>query len=442
MNPAKTTLEKELDYGQNPQKTQEKQLVSCYQCNKETAAEEFALAQQEYARKTGRNPAEGIIAYQIRQAFKPGEITPEECQKVGYETAMRFTKGKHAFVVCTHVNRHHLHNHIYFNAVDLEGERKWKDFWFSALALQKCSDLICMEHSLSVVEMKAYSEREKHIVVYPQGHTMRGRLKGELNMILAKHPKDMDELLDRLRGVGYHVKLGKHIAVKGEGQERFIRLDSLGEGYTQKDLLAKLEGRYRPVRASGQVDLLIDLQRKIRQGKGVGYQKWAERYNLKQMAEMLLFLKEEGIHDVPALKQKKKDARQEMESLKATLDQHEVKLKKIQGLKNAVFTYGKLRNVWLEYKNSGYSKRFADLHSAELQKYKNACKVMEQAKKTGMSLKIKDLNKEYDAVLNEKKTAYKRYAAVKDRYKKLSVSERNVEMMLDNSNAHDTWLQK
>lgn len=144
-------LKDRTDYAMNGEKTDEGKYISSYQCNPELVDLEFAQAKKEYLHKTWRQPKGDVIAYQIRQSFKPGEITPEEANEVGYETGMRFTKGKHAFIVATHVDRAHIHNHIIFNSTNLECDRKFRDFWFSGIALQRLSDIICLEHGLSVI---------------------------------------------------------------------------------------------------------------------------------------------------------------------------------------------------------------------------------------------------------------------------------------------------
>ena len=130
----------------NPKKTDGGILVSTYACSPETAADEFMLFRQEYQQNTGRTRENEVIAYHVRQAFKPEEITPEEANRLGYELAKRFTKGNHSFVVSTHTDMHHIHSHIIFNAVNLSCDRKFKNFWGSSKAIQRLSDLICLEN--------------------------------------------------------------------------------------------------------------------------------------------------------------------------------------------------------------------------------------------------------------------------------------------------------
>ena len=195
-------LKSRTDYAQNPDKTEQGQFVSSYKCSSLTVDEEFMLSKRQYELVTGRRQKNDVIAYQIRQSFKPGEITAEEANKVGYELAMRFTKGKHAFVVATHTDRQHIHNHVIFNSTALDGSRKFRDFFFSALAVQRLSDLICLEHQLSVIEKKPYRERQKRIVYLPK-ESNRDRLCGIIDTILAEKPGDYEAFLQKLEQQGY-----------------------------------------------------------------------------------------------------------------------------------------------------------------------------------------------------------------------------------------------
>lgn len=211
-------LKDRTDYAMNGEKTEEGKYISSYQCNPELVDLEFAQAKKEYLHKTWRQPKGDVIAYQIRQSFKPGEITPEEANEVGYETGMRFTKGKHAFIVATHVDRAHIHNHIIFNSTNLECDRKFRDFWFSGIALQRLSDIICLEHGLSIIPKAKPSERQKR-TKYPDRVSMRDVIREDILKCLEQRPADFEEFLKLLQTEGYEVKRGKHTAVCGKEQK-------------------------------------------------------------------------------------------------------------------------------------------------------------------------------------------------------------------------------
>ena len=183
-----------------------------------------------------------MIAYQIRQSFKPGEITPEEANRLGQELALRFTKGKYAFIVATHTDRAHVHNHIVFNSTSIDGTRKFKNFWLSSIALQRVSDLVCLENGLSVITPKPYRERAKR-TDYPRRVKYRDVLCEDIDAVLQKKPESFEAFLQELRALDYEIKYGKHISVKGKNQARFIRLSSLEEGYTEADLRAHFLGQ-------------------------------------------------------------------------------------------------------------------------------------------------------------------------------------------------------
>ena len=299
----------EHHYIENPDKTEQGQFVSSYACSALTTDEEFMLTKRQYDLVNGRRQKSEVIAYQIRQSFRPGEITAEEANKVGYELAMRFTKGKYAFVVATHTDRQHIHNHVIFNSTALDGTRKFRDFFFSALAVQRLSDLICLEHQLSVIEKKPYRERQKRIVYLPK-ESNRDRLCGIIDTILAEKPGDYETFLQKLEQQGYEVKRGKHTAVKGARQKRFIRFRTLGTGYGENEIKAVLEGKaeHKPYQRKPPQEqsfqLLVDIQGKMTEGKSVGYKKWATKFNLKEMSKTLLFLQEQKIGSAEELRER------------------------------------------------------------------------------------------------------------------------------------------
>lgn len=268
------------DYSQNAAKTDDGKYISSYECDPKTADEEFLLTKRQYQHITGRQQKNDVIAYQIRQSFKPGEITPEEANRVGYETALRWTKGKHAFIVATHIDRSHIHNHIIYNSTSLDCTRKFKNFFLSGLAVQRLSDMICIEHGLSIIEPKPYRERVKR-TTFPKRRTKRDELCTAIDQILKKKPKDFSAFVLQLLELGYEFKDGKQQAFRKNGEKRFIRLRSLGEGYSQEDIIAILSGKsiQKASRASKQVhaqrefNLLINIQAKLAEGKSAGYER-------------------------------------------------------------------------------------------------------------------------------------------------------------------------
>ena len=390
-------LKNRTDYIENPDKTEQGQFVSSYACSALTADEEFMLSKRQYDLVNGRRQKSDVIAYQIRQSFRPGEITAEEANKVGYELAMRFTKGKHAFVVATHTDRQHIHNHAIFNSTALDGSRKFRDFFFSALAVQRLSDLICLEHQLSVIEIKHY-----------------------------------EDFLQKLEQQGYEVKRGKYTAVKGKGQKRFIRFRTLGTGYGEDEIKAVLEGKakhqpYQKKQPKEQpFQLLVDIQEKMAEGKSVGYKKWATKFNLKEMSKTLLFLQEQKISSADELQDRAAAATERYHAMGDSIKAAEARLTEIAVLKTHIINYAKTRPVYDAYRKSGYSKKFLEAHREEITLHKAAKAAFDEA---GMKKlpKVKELDAEFSELLTKKKAAYPDYRKARNEMQELVRAQKNVE---------------
>ena len=425
-------LKSRTDYAQNPDKTQQGELVSSYECSPLTVDEEFMLSKRQYDLVNGRRQKSDVIAYQIRQSFRPGEITAEEANKVGYELAMRFTKGKHAFVVATHTDRQHIHNHVIFNSTALDGSRKFRDFFFSALAVQRLSDLICLEHQLSVIEKKPYRERQKR-VLYPPKESNRDRLCGIIDTILAEKTGDYETFLQKLEQQGYEVKRGKHTAVKGKGQKRFIRFRTLGTGYSEDEIKAVLEGKakhqpYQKKQAKEQpFQLLVDIQEKMAEGKSVGYKKWATKFNLKEMSKTLLFLQEQKISSAEELRERAAEATERYHAMGDSIKAAETRMTEIAVLRTHIVNYARTRPVYDAYRKAGYSKRFLEAHREEITLHKAAKAAFDEAGLKKLP-KTKDLSIEYAELLKKKKEAYPDYRKAQDEMQELMKAQKNVEM--------------
>ena len=433
-------LKSRTDYAQNPDKTEQGQLVSSYKCSPLTVDEEFMLTKRQYDLVNGRRQKSDVIAYQIRQSFRPGEITAEEANKVGYELAMRFTKGKHAFVVATHTDRQHIHNHVIFNSTALDGSRKFRDFFFSALAVQRLNDLICLEHQLSVIEKKPYRERQKRIVYLPK-ESNRDRLCGIIDTILAEKPGDYEAFLQKLEQQGYEVKRGKYTAVKGKGQKRFIRFRTLGTVYGEDEIKAVLEGKakHQPYQKKPPKEqpfqLLVDIQGKMAEGKSVGYKKWATKFNLKEMSKTLLFLQEQKISSADELRERAAAATEHYHAMGDSIKAAETRLAEIAVLKTHIINYAKTRPAYDAYRKSGYSKKFLEAHREEITLHKAAKAAFDEA---GMKKlpKVKELDAEYAELLIKKKAAYPDYRKARDEMQELMKAQKNVELFFaeDKSN--------
>lgn len=425
-------LKDRTDYAQNPDKTAQGELVSSYACSPLTVDEEFLLSKRQYEQSTGRSQKRDVIAYQIRQSFKPGEITPEEANQVGYELAMRFTKGKHAFLVATHIDRQHIHNHVLFNSTSLDGTRKFRDFFLSGLAVQRLSDQICLEHQLSVIEIKPYRERQKRIP-YPPKESNRERLCGVIDTILAENPTDFEAFLSALEQQGYEIKRGKYTSVKCPRQKRFIRFKTLGEGYSEEEIKAVLTGKAKHQPHQKQppkeqpFQLLVDIQAKMAEGKGEGYKKWAAKHNLKEMSKTLLFLQEQKIGNEDELKERTEAAVSRYHALGDSIKAAEKRMAEIASLREHIIHFAKTCDVYAEYRKSGYSKKFLETHREAIELHRAAKAAFDDAGLKKLP-KVKELNAEYAELLAKKKAIYPAYRKAREEMQPLLRAQKNVEL--------------
>lgn len=428
-------LKSRTDYAQNPDKTQQGELVSSYECSPLTVDEEFMLSKRQYELATGRRQKSDVIAYQIRQSFRPGEITAEEANKVGYELAMRFTKGKYAFIVATHMDREHIHNHIIYNSTALDGTRKFRDFFFSGLAVQRLSDLICLEHQLSVIEIKPYRERQKR-TLYPPKESNRDRLCSVIDSVLDEKPKDYEEFLQKLERQGYEVKRGKYTSVKGARQKRFIRFRTLGAGYSEEELKAALAGEaeHRPRQKcpapEQKFQMLVDIQAKLAEGKGAGFARWAKQHNLKEMSRTLVFLQENKIGSIEEMQERVDAATARYHELGDSIKTSEKRLAEIAVLKAHITNYAKTRPVYDAYRKTGYSKHFLETHRTEITLHKAAKAAFDESNLKTLP-KVKELDAEYSKLLTEKKARYPDYRKAKEEMQELLRAQRNIKLFFD-----------
>lgn len=466
---AAACLKARIDYAENPEKTNGGEYIRSYECDPRMAAEEFLLSKQEYLRITGRQYPGDIIAYQIRQSFKPGEVTADDANRIGYETAIRFTKGNHAFIVCTHTDRAHIHNHIIFNSTTLDCTRKFRDFFLCGRALQQVSDIICLENHLSVIRPAPYAERKKR-QIYDRPQTHRGEVRAVVDMIIRKKPKDMEAVYIAFENAGYQCRRGRHFAVKRERWDRYIRLDSLGVGYTESDIRAILEGTYtvpdiesfpresadavssyqseNPDAASRSrkndpaamahtwrqrpdtaFNLLIDIEAKMKEGKGKGYEQWAKTFNVKQMAKVLNFLQEHNITDYKDLVRLSDGAAEQFDELSGRIRSSEKRLQELSAMRRHIIDYVRTRDVYQEYRKSGYSRKFHEEHEDEIRIHQEAKRAFDHLGR-GKLPTLKEINEEYQQVLQEKRDAYANYRELRDNMKNYSIARKNVEIIL------------
>lgn len=292
-HPIKSTLKAAIDYILNPEKTDGKLLASSFGCGLETADIEFAWT-REAAGDRGTHLGRHLI-----QSFAVGETTPEEAHKIGMELAGAVLGGKYEFVLTTHVDKDHLHNHLIFNAVSFVDYKKYHSNKQSYHFIRRTSDRICKEHGLSVVvpgqdKGKSYAE----YTAEKQGTSYKAKLKTAIDTLIPQ-VKDFDELLRRLQEMGYEIKQGKYISFRAAGQERFTRTKTLGAAYTEEAIKERIKGVYvaktKTLREDKKIRLVVDLENSIKAQQSAGYERWAKIHNLKQAAKSMNFLTENKI---------------------------------------------------------------------------------------------------------------------------------------------------
>ena len=358
--------------------------MSSYLCDPETAHAEFMLVKGQYQAETGRTAEQGALCYQIRQAFPQGEVTPKEANRIGYETAMRWTKGKYQFFVCTHTDKGHIHNHIYYNSTAYDRSRKFRNFIGSSFALRRLSDRVCLEHALSVVERpKLHSKgRFLHYGQW-QGEvrppSQKEQIRCAIDTALSKRPADFADFLRRMEAVGFQVVHGRGGVISFHDRAARLRASTLGAGYGREDIQAVIDGkaptRTAPVRRAPtprRVNLLIDIQERMRQGKGPAYERWAKVYNLKQMAAALQYLKEHQLFEYDDLAAKTDAATERFHTLAGDIQQTEAELSRMSDLMAAVVQYAKTRPAFDGYKAAKYNRKYLAEHEAELADYRAA----------------------------------------------------------------------
>lgn len=428
-----------IDYVENPEKTDHGKLITSYQCDSRIADAEFLFAKKRYIQKTGRvRGVDDVIAYHLRQSFVPGEITPEEANRLGQELARRFTKGNNAFIVCTHIDKAHIHNHIIWNSVNLECDRKFRNFWGSTRAVRRLNDTICIENGYSIVENpKPHGKSYNKWLGDQAKPSHRELLRVAIDNALSQKPADWDALLKLLQEAGYEIKPGKNPSFRCEGWGRPVRLDTLGENYSKDVLLSVLKGekKHTPRKKKQlapepkKVNLLVDIQAKLQAGKGAGYARWARSFNLKQMAQTMNYLTDHGLLEYAVLADKTAAATTRYNELSGQIKAAEKRMAEIAVLRTHIINYSKTRDVYVAYRKAGYSQKFLAEHEADILLHKAAKKAFDE-----LGLKkiptVKSLQAEYAQLLEEKKKAYGEYRQARDEMRELLTVKANVDRLL------------
>lgn len=428
-----------IDYVKNPEKTDNGKLITSWQCDSRIADSQFFYSKQQYIRNTGKERgADDVIAYHLRQSFRPGEITPEEANRLGCELAKRFTRGNHSFIVCTHIDKAHVHNHIIWSAVDLDEKKKFRNFWGSTKAVRRLNDTICFENGYSIVE-----NPKRKGVTYDKWlgdkkkPSHRERICAAIDDALAQKPTSFDALLELLKQAGYTVKIGKVPSLLGGDQKNFIRMDTLGENYTPEVLRAVIIGqrthapkkRKSAMSQDKTIHLAVDFESAVHSGKGPAFEKWAKLFNMKEGSKAVVYLQEHGLTtyaDVEALNDElthtSNTLRKEVRLLDDAIQENAITQKQITN-------YAKTRKVYDGYIRAGYSKKYREEHEKDILIHQAAKKFFDDK---GMATipKMQDLKAEHLALAKKRAAVNSQYRKAKAEKEELQIVKANIDVLL------------
>ena len=426
-HPIKSTLKAAIDYILNPEKTDGKLLASSFGCGIETADIEFAWT-REAAGNRGTHLGRHLI-----QSFTVGETTPEEAHKIGMELAKEILGSKYEFVLTTHVDKNHLHNHLIFNAVSFVDYKKYHSNKQSYHFIRRTSDRICKEHGLSVVapskdKGKSYTE----YTAEKQGTSYKAKLKAAIDTLIPQ-VKDFEELIKRLQEMGYEVKRGKYVSFHAAGQERFTCCKTLGAAYAEEAIKGRIKGVYiakaKPLREDKDIRLVVDIENSIKAGQSAGYERWAKLHNLKQAAKTINFLTEHKIERYGDLESKIADILTAHEQAAKAVKQAESRLSDLSLLIKHATTYRQLKPLYEQYRKSPDKEKFLRGHESEIILFEAAAKALKE-----MQIKklpdLAALRKEYDSLNDKKAALYEDYRKVKKQMHEYGIIKKNVDSIL------------
>ena len=428
IKPIKSTLKKALDYIQNPDKTDGKMLVSSFGCSPETADIEFAFTIAQ-ALDRGNN-----LAHHLIQSFEPGEVDYQKAHEIGKQLADAVTKGQYEYVLTTHIDKGHVHNHIIFCAVNFVDHHKYNSNKRSYYGIRNMSDRLCRENGLSVVvpqkggKGKSYAE----YLAEKTGTSWKGKLKIAVDALIPQ-VSSFEELLSRLQAAGYEIKPGKYVSCRAPGQERFTRLKTLGADYTEEAIRERIEGRRtrtaKAPKAECGVSLLIDIENSIKAAQSRGYEQWAKIHNLKQAAKTLNFLTEHQISRYEDLTAKITEIQTESDKAGDALKEVEKRLADMAVLIKNVSTFQKTKPAYDTYRKARNKDRYRAAHEGTVILHEAAAKALKAA---GISKlpNLAALQAEYEKLQEQKEALRADYGKLKKQVREYDVIKQNIDSIL------------
>ena len=425
IKPIKSTLKKALDYIQNPDKTDGKMLVSSFGCSYETADIEFGFTLSQ-ALDRGNN-----LAHHLIQSFEPGEVDYEKAHEIGKQLADAVTKGQYEYVLTTHIDKGHIHNHIIFCAVNFVDYHKYVSNKRTYYGIRNISDRLCRENGLSVL-VPEKGGKGKNYAVYKKEKTAKAKLKLAVDTLIPQ-VSDFEELLARLQAEGFTIKRGKYVSCLVPGQERFTRLKTLGADYTEEAIRERIEGkRTRTAKAPKTergVSLLIDIENSIKAAQSRGYEQWAKIHNLKQAAKTMNFITEHKIEQYTDLTAKIAEIQTESEQAADALKSAEKRLADMAVLIKNVSTFQKTKPAYDAYRKARNKDSYRAAHEREIILHEAAAKALKAAGVSKLP-NLTALQSEYEKLQEQKEALYADYGRLKKQVKEYDVIKQNIDSIL------------
>ena len=428
IKPIKSTLSKALDYIENPDKTDGKMLISSFGCSYETADIEFGYTLSQALDK-GSN-----LAFHLIQSFAPGEVDYEKAHEIGKQLADAVTKGQHEYVVTTHIDKGHIHNHVIFCAVNFVDHHKYNSNKRSYYGIRNMSDKLCRENGLSVVvpgkgsKGKSYAEYQAE----KTGTSWKGKLKIAVDALIPQ-VSSFEELLTRLQAAGYEIKPGKYVSCRAPGQERFTRLKTLGADYTEEAVRERIAGRRTKVakapREQRGVSLLIDIENSIKAAQSKGYEQWAKIHNLKQAAKTMNFLTEHKIEQYADLVSRIEEMAAESGQAADALKNAEKRLADMAVLIKNVSTYQKTKPVYDAYRKARNREKYRAGQEQAIILHEAAARSLKAAGIAKLP-NLAALQSEYEALQAQKEALYADYGKLKKKVREYDIIKQNIDSIL------------
>ncbi|HEN9959590.1 TPA: relaxase/mobilization nuclease domain-containing protein [Streptococcus agalactiae] len=429
IHPIKSTLNLAIDYITNEEKTDEKILVSTQNCFASTAHTSFLKTRED-------NKVSGsVLARHLIQSFLPGEATPEMAHQIGLELCKKILKDEYEFVLSTHIDKGHIHNHIIFNNVNMVTGKCYQSNKRSYHQIRYQSDKLCKENNLSVIDEFYETYRKKYKTngkswyennQFKKGTSWKSRLQFDIDRAI-KQSKDWDDFIKRMAALNYEIKYGKHIAFKHKDKERYTRAKTIGEDYTEDRLKERIldNANQRTYAVKKRIGNIIDIANNEKIKSSKGYEYWATKHNLKTAADTVLLMREKGFKSISQLDEFIKESALKRQNIQDEIKVIDGKISTLSATMEQLHTVMKYRQIYLAYKKDTTDKVFYDEYKSQIILYQNA---LAELKKSYTKLpNSKDILKELDSLHEKKNTLMQEYSSAKSDMKELYQIRKNYE---------------